>query len=734
MHISRFLRLSLGAAIVVLLGVGLWVSLPTATAAPAGGTNSAQILVAFGGGDTVIRTVTFTESTISGLEALNRAFTAETNEGAVCRIEATGCPNTNCFCAYPDHFWHYYQRDGNQWRFAEVGPADSELSDGDVEAWLWDGALPPPTDTIFAAQAALNYLRPLQQANGSYANNVGGTLDTIFALTGANADTADWATEGGASVNDYLLAQGLTFATAPASTGKLALGVAAAGMDPRAFVGADLVISLTDYYSPSTGSFGPTNWDQSLAMLGWRAAGEAIPLTATTQLRSRVNGDGGWSYAPGGDSDVDSTALALEALAAGEEPYTSTVMVNALAYLEGTQESDGGFPYQPTFGSNANSTGYALRGLIAAGADPLTIPTTIGTTGPISYLLSLQTDSGGFAFVDVNEGANLFATVQTVPGLVGKPFPYLSPAVAQRNAIEWMLDQQQDDGSFDGFNPGATLDAVMALEASGIDPLTLESNAGNTPLDYLTAEAEAYAVTGASAAAKLSVGVLAAGGNPRDIDGFDAVATLTDFYSPTTGAFGANSFAQAWGLLAYAATDTTIPPAAIAYARAIAADGGGWGFDPNAAVADADTTALMLQAFAAAGVPKTDASVVDAIAFLHSVQNGDGGFPGYDGLTSPATTGLVLQAFAAYGEAPDSLDWTTMRSDGTGTALTLQTPADRILTFQSFEGGFSGFSGPNDPYSTYQALIGIAGAPYVGAPAAPVLYLPLIQVETVNGD
>jgi prenyltransferase beta subunit len=730
MHISRLSRLAIGLATMFVLALGVWVTLPS-YAAPVGVTNSAQILVALGGGNTLVRTVTFTESTISGLEALDRAFTLETDEGAVCSIEGTGCPATDCFCAFPPYYWQYLHRDGGAWLYSEVGPAEYQIGHGAVEAWVWDGALPPPTDTLFSAQAALEWMRPQQQANGSYANSVGASVDVLLSIASTNADTDEWATEGGASLNDYLVDQGVAYATNVGRTGKLALGVAAAGLDPRDFVGADLVLSLTSYYSPTTGAFGPTNWDQSLAMLGWRAAGEGIPLTATNHLRDQVNADGGYGFAPGGDSDVDSTALVLQALVAGGEPLTSTLVTEALAYIDSTQEADGGLPYQAGTGSNTNSTGYALQGIIAAGADPLTLPTTISDTGPISYLLSMQTPEGGFAYMDIGEGPDLFATVQTLPGLVGKPFPYLSNAVAQRNAIEWVLDQQQDDGSFDGFNPGATLDAVMALNAGGIDPLTLESPTGNTPLDYLTTEAEAYAATGAAAAGKLTVGVLAARGNPRDIDGFNAVATLTEFYSPTTGSFGTNTFAQAWGILGYVASGTPVPAAAIDFAIESASEDGGWGYDIDAASPDADSTALMLQALAAAGVPKTDPAVLEAIVYLHEAQNGDGGFRGFDTLTSPSTTGLVLQAFAAYGEDGDSLDWTTVITDGTGSELTLQTPADRLLTFQSLEGGFSGFSGPNDPYSTYQALIGIIGAPYVLS-APPVLYLPLIQVEFAN--
>ncbi len=80
---------------------------------------------------------------------------------------------------------------------------------------------------------------------------------------------------------------------------------------------------------------------------------------------------GGWEWAPGWGADTNATALAVQALLAGGQPVTSTVIVNALGYLKGAQNGDGGFAYSvagATPGtSDANSTAYVVQALTAAG-------------------------------------------------------------------------------------------------------------------------------------------------------------------------------------------------------------------------------------------------------------------------------------------------------------------------------------------------------------------------------
>ena len=69
-------------------------------------------------------------------------------------------------------------------------------------------------------------------------------------------------------------------------------------------------------------------------------------------------------------------------------------------------------------------------------------------------------------------------------------------------AVDYILSQQNADGGFVGFGdesaPGVTIDAGVALCAAGVDPTTVETG-GNSPFDYLEAQAEEYAADAGSA-------------------------------------------------------------------------------------------------------------------------------------------------------------------------------------------------------------------------------------------
>lgn len=681
----------------------------------------ADIVVDFGNGQVITRRVTFDTPAISGLEALQRSgldleIATYSFGSAVCAIEGVGCPATNCFCN-SSQYWSYHYWDGG-WQSYMVGASGSVLSSGAVEGWAWGsfGTQPPAVSTqTLAAEAALQWMRPQQQPNGSFGNNVGATADVLLAVVAANHNPVAWRSAEGNSLVDFLLSNGATYANASAAAaGKLAVAAAAAGFDPHSFAGLDLPARIESTYSPATGAFGVTNQDQAWAILGLRAAGAAVPPAAVQRLAATANADGGWGWTTGIASDVDSTALVLQALAAAGEPPAAPAVGTALAYLHSVQQtnSDGGFassPDQPWgVRSNTNSTAFAIQGLLAVGEDPLSAGWAITATHPISYLLSQQLPNGAFAYQDAS-APNMFATQQAVPALVGKPFPYLSVAVGQRSALDWIADQQQADGSFAGFNPGATIDATLAIAAGGGKPQSFISGAGNTPLDYLAGQADAYSARGASAAGKLITGVAAAGGNPRSFGGVDLVARLVGTYSAGTGQFGGGStWDQSWAMIGLAAAGEPIPPAAVDYLAGIQATGGGWGFAANSDTADVDSTAMALQALAAAGAARSDAAVNAGFAFLRSAQQDDGGFPGFLGVTDAGSTGLALQALAAFGENPRGWNWRTNVDDGSASALTVHAPLQALLALQSTEGGFPGFSGANDPFATYQALPGLS--------------------------
>ena len=727
-------------AVSLAVGLVLLAALATAyagnTAAPDSppDPNRVDVVVDLGNGNVLTRRVTFTEPTLNGLQVLQRSglnleVVTYSFGAAVCSIEGVGCPATNCFCN-PDKFWGYlYWEDG--WQGYPTGPSGSTVANGGIEGWAWGafGDTPPPiTPEILSAGAALQWMRPQQQLNGSY-GNVGATLDVILAVAAANRNPAQWQSSTGNSLLDFVSPRAAAFARqSAASTGKLALAVAAADLDPQQFAGLNLVISTTHYYNPATGAYGATVQDQALSMLGLDAAGAPIPAAAVQHLTGMVNANGGWGWTPGQPSDADSTSVALEALVAAGQPTNSPAVVNGQAYLHTVQQlnDDGGFAHSPDLpwahDSNTNSTSYAIQSILATGQDPLSAAWSISATTPITFLLGQQLTNG--AFVYVNPPADLFATQQAVPALVGKPFPLASRAVSLRKALGWIAGQQQPDGSFAGFNPGSTVDAVLAIVAAGGNPNSFISSTGKTPLDYLGTVAASYASQGVSAAGKLATGVARAGANPRNFGSVNLIAQIQDTYSAATGKYGAGAtWDQAWALLGLASARGTIPPEAVTYLTGIHATGGGWGFTASAATADPDSTGLALQALAAAGVSRANPAVDGALAYLHQAQNPDGGFPGYGGTTDAGSTGLALQGLAAFRENPRSLGWTRTITDGSASRLTLHTPIDALLALQSPQGGFAGYSGPNDPFATYQAVPGAAFQPYVSR-SPRLLYLP----------
>ena len=723
----------------LLVAFGL-LGLPVAAQATA--SNTADIVVQFGNGQVVVQRITFS-GTISGLDALRRTgLPLVEKSGGVCRISDTGCAEgQDCFCAClppyaPCLFWSYQRWNGSAWVESAQGAAATSVVNGAVEGWTWGGRLPAVTPAMLGAQAGLAWLTPLQSADGSFSNgSASATIDSLLANRALGGDAASVRSAADASLLAALRRLAPAYAKGgAAAAGKLALAVAAADQDPRDFAGLNLVISMTATLDRATGAYGATNWDQAFSLLGLRAAGESVPAAAASLLKARANSDGGWGFVAPGASDVDSSGLMLQALAAAGTPASDPVMLKALAYLDAAQNDDGGFPYVPasdgTGTSNANSTAFAIQGLLAAGSDPLAARWKPVATNPISYLLSLQQADGAFTF---GGQPSQIATQQAIPALVGWPFPYRSRATARRSALDFIKAQQQADGSFAGFGTGSTIDALLALKAAGTAPQQVRSAAGKSSLDYLQPRAAAYASGSAAASGKLLTGLVAAGVDPRDFAGLNLVISTTLRYDRGTGGYGSSTFDQAWAMIGLAAAGQTVPLSATQRLEAIRATGGGWGFSANAAIGDADSTGLALMALAAAGNPtaacttgagSSDPVVREALAFLQQSENGDGGFPGFDGATSPSSTGLALQGLAAYHQQPRSLTWTTVITDGSASRLTLRNPLDTLLAAQTAAGGFPGFSGPNDPDATYQALPGLLGQA-LPLSRRTLVYLPL---------
>jgi LPXTG-motif cell wall-anchored protein len=232
------------------------------------------------------------------------------------------------------------------------------------------------------------------------------------------------------------------------------------------------------------------------------------------------------------------------------------------------------------------------------------------------------------------------------------------PNGAAQAALGWLLGRQGDDGSFPGFDAGASADAIFAIAAVGSDPNGVLKG-GSSPVSYLGTQAAAYAAKSPAAAGKLALAVVAAGKDPREFGGQNLLQLILASYNSQTGQYGADITGHAYALLALAGAGQPIPPAAISALNTAQLPDGGWSFDGTTATgSDTNTAALAIQALVAAGAK--GASVDKALAYLRSQQNADGGFPyskasSFGSDSDANSTAAVIQALVAAGQDPRAL-------------------------------------------------------------------------------
>ena len=276
---------------------------------------------------------------------------------------------------------------------------------------------------------------------------------------------------------------------------------------------------------------------------------------------------------------------------------------------------------------------------------------------------------------------------------------------AANAAVDYIQTLQNPDGGFLAFDSessaGTTIDAVFALAAAGRDPLSVTTE-GNSPADYLSAQAAEYA-SDPGGAAKLALGVTTMGLDPADFGGVDLVAIMAAGLDADTGVYGLDVFDEAFYILALVAEGAPVPTAVVSHLISVQVDDGGWEFGQGFG-SDTNTTAMALQALIAAGVAANDNTIEDALDYLHTTQNDDGGFGFLAGEDSdPNSTAFGIQALVAAGEDIDT---------GGRWAPDDNTPLDALLSFQNPETGAFQFFGEDRPFATYQAVPALMLAPF----------------------
>ena len=259
-------------------------------------------------------------------------------------------------------------------------------------------------------------------------------------------------------------------------------------------------------------------------------------------------------------------------------------------------------------------------------------------------------------------------------------FPLAEDDPVIRNAVSYLLSCQNDDGGFANLPDAATssllptANAVMALALTG--DLDRARVAGKIPLDYLVANPPGEDASGGSLG-RYVMGVVAARGDPGDINGVDYAERLKKFVKPPYGR--ENLFSEAYILLGLAAAGESESPQAqalVSYIKSKQHSSGGWGWGGGAP--DLDTTGIVASALMAAGEDPTGQTILEALGYIRSQQNDDGGFP-------------------SSGMSPDSNAisdyWAMMVLNGAGVDPTQwrkgrETPVSHLLSCQQESGVF----------------------------------------------
>jgi hypothetical protein len=304
------------------------------------------------------------------------------------------------------------------------------------------GALP----VLAAADitAALDYLQSQQNADGGFGSGfspgstLGATTPVVLAIIAAGGDLATFDQDGNTPLT-YLEANASSAASA-GDLAKLILATIAAGENPRNFGGVDSVAKLESLIDAGgrIGGEADTFISHTLAVLALASAERPISTEAVDYIINAQQENGSWAWDGSAETagDTNTTAFALQALAAAGEDPAGDVVGNALAYYKGIQNEDGGWPYQnpSEYGTatDANSTAVIIQAIIAAGQDPAGATwTPEGGSTPIAALEALQNPSGAFAWQATMPDDNLLATIQALPALAGKAFPLATMDVGQ---------------------------------------------------------------------------------------------------------------------------------------------------------------------------------------------------------------------------------------------------------------------------------------------------------------
>jgi len=257
---------------------------------------------------------------------------------------------------------------------------------------------------------------------------------------------------------------------------KEALLAEVVGANPREFGGRNLIAALDAAVCPRTGaggrlrcpaagsySYASSVFDQALGVIAQLRSGQPGQAAAPVRyLESLQHTNGSFpSLIPGTGGDVDSTAMAVMALALVPGRAAVDDVSSGVAWIASRQRSDGGFP--GAGGNSVNSAGLAIQAL--ALRRPAERPHIAAAE---AFLANEQNADGGFELAAGGQHrSNLRASAQAVSGAVGIPFGSLRRILS--GPTVGGPDPGPDDGSGSGLGWGSYLAvAVIALAIAAL--------------------------------------------------------------------------------------------------------------------------------------------------------------------------------------------------------------------------------------------------------------------------
>jgi energy-coupling factor transport system substrate-specific component len=292
-------------------------------------------------------------------------------------------------------------------------------------------AAPPPAEAqqatdAAAANASVRYLLDAQNDDGGWGaapHQPSSQLYTGWTALGLAAAGRNPLDVGQPSALAYIRAHARELNDL-GELNRTILVLRAAGRGPK-IGGRDLEHAVASKQRRN-GSFAGRVNTTAFAVLGLRAAGRSTRDRAVRRaaawIAGQANPDGGFNFAGrGGPSGIDDTGAALQALAAGDR-RRGHVAKRAARYVVRHQNGDGGFALIPGGPSNAQSTAWAVQGLLAVGRDPGEIHHR-GAIDPMAYLRSLTTASGEVRYSRTSRQTPVWVTGQALAALARKTLP-----------------------------------------------------------------------------------------------------------------------------------------------------------------------------------------------------------------------------------------------------------------------------------------------------------------------